>query len=195
MSKAANTRLLLLQKAFELVYRKGYQATSVDDIIAQTAVTKGAFFYHFKNKDEMGLAMINEIMAPGMHQALVQPLKLAAEPATAIYDMMHYLLISDPFFDIAYGCPAINLIDEMAPLNESFRNALGQILQEWQAAIHHCVQTGIRSGIIRKDIVPAQVASFITAGYGGIRNMGKVQGISCYKTYLKELRHYLQSMT
>ena len=43
MSKAAATRLTILQKAFELVYANGYQATSIDDILIKTAVTKGAF--------------------------------------------------------------------------------------------------------------------------------------------------------
>jgi TetR/AcrR family transcriptional repressor of nem operon len=62
MKKAATTRLTILQKAFELIYVKGYQTTSIDDIIATTQVTKGAFYYHFKNKDEMGLAIINEIL-------------------------------------------------------------------------------------------------------------------------------------
>ena len=52
--KAAATRLNILQKAFGLVYQNGYRTTSVDDIIATTQVTKGAFFYHFKHKDGNG---------------------------------------------------------------------------------------------------------------------------------------------
>ncbi|RAJ08805.1 TetR family transcriptional regulator [Chitinophaga skermanii] len=52
MNKAAATRLNMLQKAFELIYVKGFQTTSIDDILATTQVTKGAFYYHFKNKDE-----------------------------------------------------------------------------------------------------------------------------------------------
>ncbi|GAA6766408.1 hypothetical protein AAFH68_23500 [Flavobacterium sp. CGRL1] len=50
MSKAVNTRLTILHKAFELIYTKGYQTTSVDEIIATTQVTKGAFYYHLKIK-------------------------------------------------------------------------------------------------------------------------------------------------
>jgi TetR/AcrR family transcriptional regulator, transcriptional repressor for nem operon len=64
MSKATATRLNLLQKAFELIYTKGYQTTSIDDILATTQVTKGAFYYHFKTKDDMGLAIIHEILKP-----------------------------------------------------------------------------------------------------------------------------------
>ena len=73
ISKAATTRLNILQKAFTLVYKNGYRATSIDEIIATTQVTKGAFFYHFKNKDEMGLAMIYEVLYSSMQDALINP--------------------------------------------------------------------------------------------------------------------------
>jgi TetR/AcrR family transcriptional regulator, transcriptional repressor for nem operon len=51
MKKSAITRQMLLQNAFQLIYVKGYQSTSIDDIIATTHVTKGAFFHHFQNKE------------------------------------------------------------------------------------------------------------------------------------------------
>lgn len=68
MKKAEATRMAILEKAFDLIYKQGYQATSIDDIIATTRLTKGAFFYHFKNKDEMGIAVINEVMYNGMYK-------------------------------------------------------------------------------------------------------------------------------
>jgi len=64
MKKSELTRLHILQKSFELIYAKGYQNASIDDILATTQVTKGAFYYHFKNKDEMGIAIINELLEP-----------------------------------------------------------------------------------------------------------------------------------
>ena len=53
MGNAAATKYVILEKAFELIYEKGYQATSIDDIIAKTKVTKGAFFYNFKNNTQI----------------------------------------------------------------------------------------------------------------------------------------------
>jgi TetR/AcrR family transcriptional regulator, transcriptional repressor for nem operon len=192
MSKATETRLTILQKAFYLIYRKGYQATSIDDIIATTQVTKGAFFYHFKSKDEMGLAMIREIMYPGMYAAMIKPLLEAKDPLREIYEMMKALLLKNPFFEVAYGCPAINLIDEMAPLNELFRKALTQMIVQWQNAIKNTLLIAQIEGKISKEVVPEQIALFVSSGYSGIRNMGKIFGKGCYKTYLKELKKYLQ---
>jgi AcrR family transcriptional regulator len=194
MSKAAATRLAILKKSFELIYTRGYQATSIDDIIATTQVTKGAFFYHFKNKDEMGLAMINEVMYPGMYWALVQPLVNSQNPVTEIYTMIKDLLLTNPFFDAKYGCPAINLIDEMAPLNKDFNKALSKFVVQWQDAIEASIKAGKASGLIRKDVNVQQTTYFIMSGYGGIRNLGKIYGKACYNGYLTGLRGYLKSL-
>ena len=194
MSKAAATRLAILQKAFQLIYTRGYQATSIDEIIATTQVTKGAFFYHFSNKDEMGLAMINEVMYPGMHRALVVPLLDGRNPVAEIFTMMKDLLLTNPFFNPKYGCPAINLIDEMAPLNKDFNKALSRLVVQWQEAIEESLRIGKASGVIRKDVDPAQTTYFIMSGYGGIRNLGKIYGKDCYGSYLKGLKQYLRSL-
>jgi AcrR family transcriptional regulator len=194
MSKAAATRMVILQKSFKLIYSNGYQATSIDDIIATTKVTKGAFFYHFKNKDEMGLAMINEVMYSGMFQALIQPLINSQDPVAEIYSMMKGLLLTNPFFDIRYGCPAINLIDEMAPLNKDFNDALSRLVTEWQKAIEASLNAGKASGKINKEIDTRQTTYFIMSGYGGIRNLGKIHGKTCYTSYLKGLKTYLMSL-
>ncbi len=53
---------MILEKAFGLIYSKGYQTTSIDRSLPPPKVTKRSFLYHFKNKDEMGLAIINELM-------------------------------------------------------------------------------------------------------------------------------------
>jgi|SRR6186713_1473377 len=194
MSKAAATRLAILQKAFALVYSRGYQATSIDEIIATTQVTKGAFFYHFPNKDSMGLAMIDEVMFPGMHAALVAPLLNSKDPVKEIYSMMKGLLLTNPFFHAKYGCPAINLIDEMAPLHNDFSKSLSRLVVQWQEAIEASLRTGKAAGLIRKEVDTVQTTYFIMSGYGGIRNLGKIYGKECYSSYLKGLKQYLKSL-
>lgn len=194
MSKADQTRLSILSKAWELVYRNGYQTTSVDDIIANTKVTKGAFYYHLSSKDEMGLAMIQDIMYPGMREVMIKPLLQSAAPVADLYKMVETLLKDEQNFDVAFGCPAINMIEEMSPLNVDFNKALGKLSLEWQKAIQASVEQGKTRGVIRAGVDSKQVAHFIIAGYGGIRNLGKVFGRSCYTTYLKELKNYLQSL-
>jgi TetR/AcrR family transcriptional repressor of nem operon len=57
--KPSSTREKLLGAAFSLIRAKGYSATSVDDLCAAAGVTKGAFFHHFKSKDDLAVAAAN----------------------------------------------------------------------------------------------------------------------------------------
>jgi TetR/AcrR family transcriptional repressor of nem operon len=193
-SKATATRLNILNKAFELIYRNGYRTTSVDQIIATTQVTKGAFFHHFKNKDDMGITMINEVMYPAMSKALTTLLEDAKDPKEAISLMMKNILFENPFFEVKYGCPAINLIEELANYNDPFNNALQKLVKHWKKAITKCLENGKNAGQIKPDVDTEEVAFFILAGYGGVRNLGKIYGLQSYTAYIKQLKLYLEQL-
>lgn len=195
MKKAEATRLTILKKAFDLIYEKGYQATSIDDIIATTKVTKGAFYYHFKSKDEMGLAIINEILKPSLTESFIKPLQKDENPVTAIYHLLHQLLMEDEFLKVAYGCPASNFTQEMAPWNQLFSQALEELTDKWQKLLITTMENGKKKGFIRKDVNAKQAVFFIMSGYWGVRNFGKLANSrNAYKPWLKELKLYLESL-
>ncbi|WP_343699897.1 TetR/AcrR family transcriptional regulator [Chitinophaga sp.] len=195
MKKAEATRQNILQKAFELIYVKGYQTTSIDDIIATTKVTKGAFYYHFKNKDEMGLAIINEILKPTLARSFTEPLQQEPNPLDAIYSLMHHLLMKNEFLKVEYGCPAANFTQEMTPWNVDFRQALDELTDQWMKVMTAAIEKGKKDGVVRKDVKAKQVVLFIMSGYWGIRNFGKLENSrSVYLPYLKELKNYLKGL-
>jgi TetR/AcrR family transcriptional repressor of nem operon len=195
MKKAEATRLTILQKAFELIYVKGYQTTSIDDIIATTQVTKGAFYYHFKNKDEMGLAIINEILKPTLTNSFIQPLQKDQNPLDSIYNLMYDLLMKNEFLKVEYGCPASNFTQEMTPWNAEFNNALNELTQQWIKVMTATIEKGKKNGFVRKDVHAKQVTMFVMSGYWGIRNFGKLANSKqVYLPYLKELKNYLNTL-
>jgi len=186
---------MILQKAFELIYIKGYQATSIDDIIATTQVTKGAFYYHFKTKDEMGLSIITEILKPTLTGSFIEPLQNGQNPIEAIYNLMYSLLIENEFLKVEYGCPASNFTQEMTPWNSDFNNALNELVQQWTKVMAATIEKGKKNGVIRKDVNAKQVTQFVLSGYWGIRNLGKLgNSKKVYLPYLKELKNYLNSL-
>lgn len=195
MKKAEATRLTILQKAFELIYEKGYQVTSVDDIIATTKVTKGAFYYHFRSKDEMGLAIINEILKPSLTQSFIDPLQKEGDPLEGIYQLFHHLLMKDQFLKVEFGCPASNFTQEMAPWNKLFSEALEDLTTRWEKLLIATIENGKKQGAVRKDVNARQVIRFIMSGYWGIRNFGKLSNSrDAYKPWLKELKSYLEGL-
>lgn len=195
MKKAEATRLTILQKAFELIYVKGYQTTSIDDIIATTQVTKGAFYYHFKTKDEMGLAIINEILKPTLTSSFIEPLRNEQNPLDAIYNLMHNLLMENEFLKVEYGCPASNFTQEMTPWNADFNKALNELTKQWTKVMTATIESGKKNGFIRKNVNAKQVTLFVMSGYWGIRNFGKLENSKAiYLPYLKELKNYLNEL-
>lgn len=195
MKKSTATRLDILNKAFELIYTKGYQTTSIDDILATTNVTKGAFYYHFKNKDLMGKAIIEEIVKPNIKNTFIELLNDPKNPLENIYNIIHHLLLENDFLKIQYGCPTSNLIQEMTPWNIEFSNTLLELVDLWQHSIIEVLNKGIKNGLIKSELIPEQVALFIMSGYWGVRNFGKVYNDNkCYYLYLEELKKYLDSL-
>lgn len=177
------------------MYVKGYQTTSIDDIIATTQVTKGAFYYHFKNKDEMGLAIINELMKPSLNAGFIEPLQTHENPLEGIYALMHGLLMENELLKVEYGCPAANLTQEMTPWNAEFSRALNELTEQWIRTMTRALEAGKKKGFVRHDVDAKQVTLFVMSGYWGIRNFGKLENDKkVYLPYLKELKHYLGTL-
>lgn len=195
MKKAEATRLNILQKAFELIYEKGYQTTSIDDILATTQVTKGAFYYNFKNKDEMGMAIINELLKPTLTKSFIEPLQDDKNPLGTVYNLIHHLLMKNDFLKVEHGCPVANFTQEMTPWNIDFSHALNDITKQWTKTMTAYIERGKKNGLINKDINAKQVTLFVMTGYWGIRNFGKLENDKkVYLPYLKELKRYLESL-
>ncbi|HWV67921.1 TetR/AcrR family transcriptional regulator [Chitinophaga sp.] len=194
MKKAAATRLNILQKAFELIYVNGYQTTSIDEILATTQVTKGAFYHHFKSKDEMGVAIINELLKPNFRSTFITPLQQEGNPLDGIYAMMHNILMENQFLKVEYGCPAANFTQEMA-WNKDFNKALNDLAAQWEQAIIHAIEAGKKKKFVKNTVNGKEVAVFIISGYWGIRNLGKLENSKAiYLIYLKQLRSYLNTL-
>ncbi len=56
-----NLRQTILESAFELFFEKGYEETTIQDIIDRANVARGSFYYHFRGKDEL-LNSISELL-------------------------------------------------------------------------------------------------------------------------------------
>ncbi len=195
MNKAAHTRNYILENAFSLIYKNGFQATSIDGILENTKVTKGAFYYHFKNKDEMGVAIVQDIVWPEIQKTLLQPLAEYNNPLNAIYQSIktHILSLSDK--QIKYGCPATNLIMELPPLSDAFKIPLQALLDHWQAAVENNLQMAKEKQLISPDTDIHQAATFVIASYQGARTMGKLHvSREGFHAYLAQLDVFLQSL-
>ena len=53
-----NSKEVILDASQQLIFDRGYVGTSIDDILEATGLTKGAFFYHFKSKNDLARQLL-----------------------------------------------------------------------------------------------------------------------------------------
>ena len=63
VSKGEATRQRILDAAQSAILEKGFTATSIDELIAECGLTKGGFFYHFKDKNDLAKALLRRYIA------------------------------------------------------------------------------------------------------------------------------------
>src|SRR6204780_5314282 len=103
------TRQRLLQASFREVYRYGFQSAGIDTILAATNVTKGALYYHFENKQALGYAIVEEIVAKLPRDRWLLPLQQSKDkdPIDALIGIVQAIPARPR--DVKGGCPLVNL--------------------------------------------------------------------------------------
>lgn len=165
------TRKLLLQAAFEEMHRAGFRSADVDAILASAGVTKGALYYHFDNKEALGYAVVDEVMAPNLHQKWVRPLQNAKDPIDALVRIVQSESVKRE--DVERGCPLLNLSQEMSGLDEGFRRRTAKLFKAWHDAVTAALREGQKRGLVRSDINADDTATFVIAAFEGYVVLGK----------------------
>jgi AcrR family transcriptional regulator len=191
------TREVLLQAAFEEIHRYGFQAASVDAILARTGVTKGALYYHFPTKTHLGYAVVEEVIRRRILQRWGHTLGETEDPITHLIEKLRYeAKYRWPLEALQVGCPVNNLANEMSPIDEGFRQRIEQVFEDWKGIIARLIHQGQKNGHVRADVKPAQVATFFVAAVEGTIGMAKnaqdpkllQDNFSMLQTYLAALR-------
>jgi AcrR family transcriptional regulator len=168
-SKSESTRNKILTAAFEEFYRNGFQGGSLNQIVDEAGTTKGALFHHFEGKNELGYAVVEEVIAPHMKARWLDPMAESVDPISDLKRALRQCMKEDVEGGrLAQGCPLNNLAQELSPLDEGFRKRIAKIYAEWREALAAAFARGIKAGKVRKDISPAKVAAFIVAAQTGI---------------------------
>jgi AcrR family transcriptional regulator len=164
-----HTRERLLQAASREIYRSGFQSAGLDKILVSAGVTKGALYYHFKSKEGLGYAVVEEIIAPDVHGKWVRPLQSVNDPIDALIGAVERIPVRPE--DVRGGCQLNNLAQEMSPLDAGFRKRLAIIFAAWREAVASTLREGQTHGSVRRDVEPADAAGLLIAmveGYGSL---------------------------
>jgi TetR/AcrR family transcriptional regulator, transcriptional repressor for nem operon len=187
------TREFLLQAAFSEVYRSGYQSASLETILTAAGVTKGALYHHFDSKEALGYAVVEEIIGPNLHTKWLRPLQSGNDPIAILIRIVQSESVRPA--DVRGGCPLNNLAQEMSPLDEGFRKRLATVFNAWREGISSALHKGQALGTVRRDIKPAEAASFLIATLEGYVSLAKnAQDAKVMKAGIDNIVNWLRSL-
>lgn len=191
------TRQLLVDKGYELINTYGYHAVSVDRIIAEVGLTKGAFYYHFENKHHFVAAIIQERISKEIHSNFIEPIKERGNPIFILSDLLQEKLVNDKSLDQNLGSPLTNIINDLShePNDYGLQLQLKEILDQWQIAMISLLHRGIEDAYLDRHINTEAVAEFIIISIEGVRTLKKVMNNNgIFYNYVQELKNYLETL-
>lgn len=172
--KSELTKQLILNESFKLFYQNGFKTTSVDKIMKATKLTKGAFYHHYKNKKELGLAVISLKLQKRIYEGMMAPLYDSGDALVILKTTFIDRLKSFSVYEKKHGCPMNNLINEISDYEVAYQIALKRIIEEWQSALIHLIDRGKSENVIAKEINSKAVAVYLISAFEGIRGIRKL---------------------
>ena len=190
------TRRDILDAAFMEVFTRGFQGVSVDDIVKKTTHTKGAFYHHFPTKLDLGYALVDEVLKPMIIDRWITPLEALDDPLAGILNQIKVMIGGSPIEHLQLGCPLNNLVQEMSPIDEGFRDRLQVALLLWIDETNRHLLRAKKSGIIKKEVDTRAAAYFIVMAHEGFYGMLKgVRDPKAFKSLYDSLSLYFQSIS
>ena len=189
------TRQKMLEAAFTEIYRNGFQAASLSQILADTGLTKGALYHHFPDKKALGLAVVEEVIRPTLAAVMFEPLAETQQPLASLQALLQAKAAENDPTMVMLGCPLNNLMQEMSPVDETFRLHLNALFQDWVGVVAAALKRGQKSGEVRQDVDAEETAFFIVSALEGCIGMSKnTQSVSAFRGCLKQLCSYLETL-
>jgi TetR/AcrR family transcriptional regulator, transcriptional repressor for nem operon len=189
----ARTRERLLRAAFQEMYRSGFRSADLDAILAAVGVTKGALYHHFENKEALGYAVVDEVIASITREKWAWPLQNAKNPIDALIGIVQATSFRPE--DLECGCPLNNLSQEMSPLDEGFRRRTAKIFEDWNDAIAAALKQGQELGLVLRDVDAGETATFLIAAYEGFTSLAKnSQDVRMLQAGQKSVVRFLESL-
>jgi TetR/AcrR family transcriptional regulator, transcriptional repressor for nem operon len=168
------TRQKILMAAFAEFYKHGFQGGSLNHIVETAGTTKGALFHHFAGKQELGYAVVDEIIGPILQQRWLTPVAGSADPISELKRAFRKFVKEDiESGSYVQGCPLNNLAQEMSPLDQGFRKRIDKLYDTWRKNYAAAFADAIKAGKVRKDVSPRSVAALVVAAQMGIWGTAK----------------------
>lgn len=183
----------LLDKGMELLWSKGYNATSVNDIVKSAEIPKGSFYFYFDSKEDFAVKAINKYFDQNFEMlfAILQGEEPSPRQRLINFHEFRVAVLRD---ELGYsgGCMACNIGNEMSEHSEKIRNAIQAKQKVLIDVIADVIHKGQQAGEIDSSFDAHDMASFLEdAGKGAMISMKENNSPLPIENFLKMAKRLL----
>ncbi len=149
-TRTAITKRRLYDAAIELIGERGYDNTSVDDIVEAAGMAKGTVYYHFTGKAELFESLIRERMGSLVERFREIEVAHSDDPQAAIAELVRVLLE----FLSAETAYSRLMVTELWRTDRPWYPTLLHMRTELVNTMCRVVKSGIEKNVFRSDIDP-----------------------------------------
>jgi AcrR family transcriptional regulator len=172
-TKGETTRQMIVVAAAPIFNQRGFEGTSMQDVMEATGLEKGGLYRHFSGKEELA--------AEVFRYSLEQSVKLRTEHVDRAHGTIPLLKsLVKRFVEVPSsmpgGCPLMNTAIDSDDGNPTLRGLAHEALSDWRTRLIKIIRDGIRDGEIKTGTVPRQIANTIIASLEGALMISRLDG-------------------
>lgn len=160
--KADATRLLIVQAAARQFSRRAYNTVSLDDILADAAVTKGAMYFHFRSKYALAVAIVDH-RAEQSRAVVAEVLARRLPAMETLIDVLFVIAVEDIGDPLSRA--GLNLLESIGRTDGLAIRVVGS----WLTGFADIAQRAIDEGDVLDGRDAGDIAQLLVAMYMGIR--------------------------
>ncbi len=173
MTKGEQTRRDIVEKAAPLFNQKGFEGTSLADLMQATGLQKGGIYRHFSGKRELAA----EAFDYAWEKAVRGRLDGVADVADCVDRLKKTI---DNFVErraglVPGGCPLMNTAVEADDGNPVLRARASKALQSWTERLSRIAAEGIKKNQIERNVAPRRLSELIISSLEGALLISRLQ--------------------
>jgi TetR/AcrR family transcriptional repressor of nem operon len=188
-----DTRTRLVLTAMQLFWEKGYNSTSIADVLQTAKVNSGSLYHFFPGKADLLVAVL-DMYHDGIGAMLLEPAWEGVEdPIDRIFALLARYRQSLADTECFYGCPIGSLALELHEPDLAVRERLAKNFAAWIDAIENCLATARAD--LPKDLNRRELAQFVlTTMEGGVMQARTFRDIQYFDAAVRQLREYFNRL-
>jgi TetR/AcrR family transcriptional repressor of nem operon len=192
-TKGASTRQRIIEAAAKLMYLKGVNGTSVDDVLGASGTGKSQFYHYFASKESLVKELISFHLAslPTASEERLQRLGTLA----GIDAWLDQILAQYHNGTYEAGCPIGNLASELSSQSEDLRLNLKSTFAHWEACLTQGLKQLKGQGVLQASVSPESLAMFCVAAIEGALLLAKTnKSAASLEATTVQLKAHIQAL-